>query len=257
MKTIDFFRQRLPDYLAELEELVAIESPTGDTAGTAAGAEWLSERLSPFGDLSRQDLAGYGPLLRLRRSGTAQRVMLIGHLDTVWQVGSWDRLWRESDGRIFGPGIYDMKGGLLFIVELLRWIDATGAEHPTLDIVINPDEEIGSVASRHLIREVARNSDLALVLEPSNSEGVIKLARKGSGEMVLNITGKSAHQGVEPEAGVNAVVEAAHQIMRLLELQDLDAGTTVGPNVLHAGSASNVVPGPRRAPHRRPRLDRR
>lgn len=242
MSTIDHFRHRLPDHLRELRELVAIETPTGDAARVGEAAAWLSERLAPFGELSSRDLQGYGPLLRLRRPGTAHRVMLSGHMDTVWAVGSWGDLWREHNGQIFGPGIYDMKGGLLFIVELLRWLDATGAEHPTLDILINPDEEIGSVASAAAIRESALENDLVLVLEPTTRDGVVKLARKGSGEYRLAIRGRSAHQGVEPELGVNAVVEAAHQVMRLLELQDLVAGSTLGPNVLIGGTASNVVP---------------
>lgn len=232
----------MPQYLAELRELVAIETPTGTVEGAERAAEWLAQRLSPFGRLSREPMTGHGPLLHLHRAGTDHRVMLVGHYDTVWPVGSWPELWRECDGRIFGPGIYDMKGGLLFIIELLRWLDATGAEHPTLDIVLNPDEEIGSVASGKFIRRTARNNDLALVLEPSTTDGVIKLARKGSGEYILTIHGRAAHQGAEPELGVNAVVEVAHQVLALLELQDLNAGTTVGPNVLEASGASNVVP---------------
>jgi len=242
VNTIDFFNHRLGRYLNELKELVAIETPTGHVSGTEDAADWFEERLSPFGDVSRTKLDGFGSLLRLRRPGTAHRVMLAGHLDTVWPLGSWPDLWSEENGSIHGPGIYDMKGGLLFILELLRWLDATGADHPTLDIVIHPDEETGSVGSRRIIRETARANDLVLVLEPSTSDGVIKLARKGSGEYALTIHGRAVHQGVEPEAGVNAIVEATHQIGRLLELQDLAAGSTVGPNVLNAGSASNVVP---------------
>lgn len=242
MTTIDHFRRRLPLVLAELEEIVAIESPTRDVEGAGRAAAWLEEKLAPFGRLSREQMAGFGPLLHLERVGTDHRVMLIGHLDTVWPVGSWPELWRESGGRIFGPGIYDMKGGLVFIIELLSWLDATGTEHPTLDIFINPDEEVGSLGSRTIICDAARRADLALVLEPTTPEGVIKLARKGSGEYVLTIHGRSAHQGVEPELGVNAVVEAAHQVGRLLELQDLESGTTVGPNVIRAGSVSNVIP---------------
>jgi len=242
VNTIDHFRHRLPDYLTELRELVALETPSEDCARIETASAWLAERLAPFGEISSRDLNGYGPLLRFRRPGTTHKVMLVGHIDTVWAVGSWPELWREENGRIFGPGVYDMKGGLLFMVELLRWLDATGAEHPTLDILINPDEEIGSVGSVRHIRESARENDLVLVLEPSTSAGIIKLARKGSGEYRLAIHGRSAHQGVEPELGVNAVVEAAHQIMRLLELQDLEAGSTVGPNVLRSGTASNVVP---------------
>ncbi|HSN53086.1 MAG TPA: M20/M25/M40 family metallo-hydrolase [Candidatus Sulfomarinibacteraceae bacterium] len=242
MSTVDVFRARLPAYLAELRELVAIETPTGHEGNATRAAAWLGERLSPFGELEQENLAGHGPLLRLRRPGRGPRVMLVGHLDTVWPVGSWPDLWHEADGVVSGPGVYDMKGGLLFVVELLRWLDGAGIEHPSLEIVINPDEEVGSRASRHRIREIAAGCDAALVLEPTTRDGVVKVARKGSGEVVLTVHGRSAHQGVEPELGVNAVVEAAHQVLRLLELQDLAVGTTVGPNVVAAGSASNVVP---------------
>jgi glutamate carboxypeptidase len=239
---VEHFRLRLPSFLAELRELVAIESPTGDAAGLDRAASWLGERLAPLGELGLEPAGGAGRLLRLRRPGAAHRVMLVGHLDTVWPVGSWPELWREHDGRVFAPGVYDMKGGLLFILELLRWLEASGAEHPSLEVVINPDEEIGSPATGRRIREIAAGCDLALVLEPASPEGFLKLARKGSGEVVLTIHGRAAHQGVEPELGVNAVVEAAHQVGRLLELEDRELGTTVGPNVLSAGCASNVVP---------------
>jgi glutamate carboxypeptidase len=239
---MDHFRGRLPAMLAELETLVAMETPSGAFAAVEHAAGWLDARLAPFGDTRREVVAGYGPLLRLERPGTGPRVMIIGHLDTVWPVGSWPQLWRQADGRIYGPGVYDMKGGLLFMLELLRWLDATGRGHPTLDLVINPDEEVGSIGSGARIREIAADADIALVLEPSTTDGVLKLARKGSGEYRLTIRGRSAHQGVEPELGVNAVVEAVHQIERLLEHEDRPLGTTIGPNVLNAGTASNVVP---------------
>ena len=242
MSTLQYFAGRVDTILAELRELVAIETPTGDLAGLDLAAAWLGDRLAPFGELTTEALGQHGPLLRLRRPGSAHRVMIIGHMDTVWPVGSWPELWREDDGMVSGPGVYDMKGGLLFIVELLRRFDAEGGDHPSLDIVINPDEEIGSVGSRSAIQRIAKENDLALVLEPTNVDGVIKLERKGSGEFRLTIHGRSAHQGVEPELGVNAVVEAAHQIRSLLALQDLERGTTVGPNKITAGSASNVVP---------------
>jgi len=240
--SLDIFRERLPGFLNELQELVAIETPTGDAGAIERAVTWLELRLAGLADTHRYVVPGHGPMLRAQRAGSDRRVMLVGHLDTVWPVGSWAELWRASGDRIFAPGVYDMKGGVLFIVELLRWLDRTGADHPTLDIVINPDEETGSLGSRDLIRRVAEDCDLALVLEPTTVDGIIKLARKGSGEFRLTIHGRAAHQGVEPERGVNAVVEAAHQIGRLLELADPEAGTTVGPNVIHAGTASNVVP---------------
>jgi len=242
VSTIEYFRGRLPHFLKELREFVEIETPTGHIENIERAADWLSDRLGPFGELRTETMGDHGPMLRLRRPGTAHRVMLVGHMDTVWPVGSWPHLWRQEENTIRAPGVYDMKGGLLFIIELLRWLDETGTEHPTLDIVINPDEEIGSTISGARIREIAAENDLVLVLEPSTLDGVVKLARKGSGEFRLTIRGRSAHQGVEPELGVNAVIEATHQIRQLLAMQDLEAGTTIGPNVLHAGSASNVVP---------------
>jgi glutamate carboxypeptidase len=241
VNTLDHFRRRLPGFAAELEELVGLETPTGDVPRMGEAAAWLGRRMAPFGALTVETIEGYGPMLRLRRPGAGHRVMLIGHLDTVWPVESWPELWREDGGVLRGPGVYDMKGGLLFILELLRHLDASGAAHPSLDVLITPDEEVGSIASGPRICEIAAENDLALVLEPSSLDGVIKLARKGSGEFRLTIHGRSAHQGVEPEAGVNALVEASHQITRLLAVEAPERGTTIGPNVLHAGTASNMV----------------
>jgi glutamate carboxypeptidase len=240
--SIEHFRRRLPSFVTELRELVAIETPTGHVVQANQAADWLAGRLSGFGDLTTETLPGYGRVLRLHRPGTAARVLLVGHYDTVWPIGSWPQPWRESGGRAFGPGVYDMKGGLLFLIELLRRLDAAAIEHPTLDVIINPDEEVGSPGSRRAIEALAAASDVALVLEPTTADGVIKVARKGSGEVTLTVRGRSAHQGAEPERGVNAVVEAAHQVLRLLELDDRALGTTVGPNLITAGSASNVVP---------------
>ena len=152
MSVLETFERRLPGYLAELRELVEIETPTGNVVQAGLAAGWLADRLSPFGEIELEHIAGY----------------------TVWPVGSWAEPWREVGGSVFGPGAYDMKGGLLFVVELLRWLDATGADHPTLDIVINPDEEIGSLASAKRIREIATENDLALVLEPSTADGIAR-----------------------------------------------------------------------------------
>jgi glutamate carboxypeptidase len=167
---------------------------------------------------------------------------LLAHYDTIWPTGSWRNPWNISEGRAHGPGIYDMKGGLLFILWMLRYIEASGYDHPEIEILLNPDEEIGSPASRPHIEEAARRADFALVLEPCTLDGSLKVARKGSAEYVVTIRGRSSHQGAEPEQGINAVVEAAHQIVRLLELEDLATGSTVGPNVIAGGRTSNTVP---------------
>ncbi len=241
MATIDFFTGDLAHYLGDLRQLVELDTPTGDAGRAGRAAEWLAERFSRVADVETEVLPDFGPLLKVRRAGTGSRVLLLAHYDTVWPAGSWTEPWQERDGRIYGPGIYDMKAGLLYILWLLRWLEDTGRTHPHLEILLNPDEEVGSPGSRPAIEAAARASDLVLVLEPATPAGDLKLERKGSGEYVVTIRGRSAHQGAEPELGVNAVVEASHQILRMLELEDPAAGTTVGPNVILGGTSSNTV----------------
>ena len=242
MNSLDFFRDHLQDYLDELQAFTAIETPSGDLDNLERAARFLTERLAPLGRPERCDLQDYGPLLRLRREGVGSRVLLLAHYDTVWPVGSWQSLWNIDHGRAHGPGVFDMKGGLLFILWMLRFFDAGGLDRPEIEVLLNPDEEFGSPVSRSYIEEAARRANFVLVLEPCNLDGNLKVARKGSGEYVVTIRGRSSHQGAEPEKGVNAVVEAAHQILRMLELEDAAAGTTVGPNVMTGGQTSNTVP---------------
>lgn len=242
MKSLDFFNHHLDDFLGELRALTEIEAPTGDPENLDRAAAYISELLDPLGDLTSDDLEGHGRILHVDRRGTGPRVLLLAHYDTVWPPSSWPSPWRVDGGRVYGPGVYDMKGGLLFIPWLLRYLEISGLPHPHLEVLLNPDEEIGSPASRGHIEEAARRADFVLVLEPTNLEGDLKLERKGSGEYVVTVHGRATHQGVEPERGVNAVVEAAHQVLRLLELEDPALGTTVGPNMIAGGRASNMVP---------------
>ena len=241
MDTVRYFAERLPRYLEELRALVTIETPTGDVARAERAAEAIATAFSGLGTVDREPLAEFGPLLRVRRSGKGSRVLLLAHYDTVWPAGSWDVPWLERDGRIWGPGVYDMKAGLLFLPWLLRWLEDSSRNHPDLEILLTPDEEKGSLGSRSRIRDAAERADFALILEPATPLGHLKLARKGSGEFLVDVAGRTAHQGAAPEEGVNAVVEAAHQVLRMLELQDAGAGTTVGPNIISGGSVSNAV----------------
>jgi glutamate carboxypeptidase len=242
MKSLDFFRGHLQDYLEELRAFTAIETPTGDLANLERAAVFLNDRLAPLGHPELSDLQDYGPLIRLRREGIGSRVLLLAHYDTVWPVGSWQNPWNVGHGRAHAPGIYDMKGGLLFILWMLRYFDANGLDHPEIEVLLNPDEELGSPGSRSYVEEAARRASFVLVLEPCTLDGSLKVARKGSGEYVVTIRGRSSHQGAEPEKGVNAVVEASHQILRMLDLEDAAAGTTVGPNVMTGGQTPNTVP---------------
>jgi glutamate carboxypeptidase len=241
MHTLDYFQRHLADYLDELRQFVEIETPTGNAEQSERAAAFLADRLSEFGELTPQHLDGFGPMLRLHRAGIGSRILLLAHYDTVWQLGSWQQLWREDDGRVFGPGVCDMKGGLLFIPWLMRCLVELGLPHPHIDVLLNPDEEVGSLGSQPHVRRAASRTDFALVLEPSNLDGCLKVGRKGSGDFFIDVIGRAAHQGAEPELGVNAVLEAAHQILRLSELEDQELGTTVGPNVVQGGTAPNAV----------------
>lgn len=242
MTTVEYFTSSLTDFLDELRMFVEIETPTGDVAQMNRAAAFLHTRLAPHGELSRLALTGFGSLLRLRRPGTEARVLLLAHYDTVWPLGSWPELWRQDSERAYGPGVYDMKCGLLFILWLLRRLDVDARSHPTLDIVLTPDEEVGSLASQSHVRNAAADADIALVLEPTTPDGGLKVARKGAGDYFIDIEGRAAHQGAEPELGANAVLEAAHQILKLNDLQDFESGTTVGPNVVSGGTVANTVP---------------
>lgn len=213
------------------------ESPSSDIG--------QAERICGVTSELGQDLLGVGPETvvtdgrpHLRWSFGQPRVMLLGHLDTVWPMGSLaHHPWIVRDGRVSGPGCFDMKAGVAQMLHAL-------ASLPSMEgvcILLTTDEEIGAPTSRALIESTARGVDAVLVLEPS-AEGRLKTGRKGAGTYVLRIEGRAAHAGLEPWAGVNAGVELAHQILAVSALGSDDRKTTVTPTVMSAGTASNVVP---------------
>jgi glutamate carboxypeptidase len=182
----------------------------------------------------------------LRGSGT-QKVLLIGHMDTVFADGTVaERPYKVVDGRAYGPGVDDMKGGLLcglYALDALRALAGAEAWLPfaELTFVANPDEEIGSVSSTPVIRKVAENADVAFILEAARANGNIVSARKGIADFVLEIAGRAAHAGVEPDKGRSAIVEAAHKTLALTALNGRWPGVTVNTGVINGGSRPNVV----------------
>ncbi|HEV2340487.1 MAG TPA: M20 family metallopeptidase [Candidatus Acidoferrales bacterium] len=233
-----------------LERTVNIESPSHDKAavdrmGAMIAAEW--KRRGARVTVLRQ--REYGNHIRaefsLARGRSADQVLVLGHLDTVYPLGTIRKMpFRISAGRAFGPGTFDMKGGLaiaLAAVDALRALRI----RPRRKIVFlwTSDEEIGSGTARRTIESEARRSKAALVLEPAfGSDGRLKTERKGVGEAEIIVTGRSAHAGIDPESGVNAVHELALQIARLLKLNNARRGITVQVNVINGGTASNAVP---------------
>jgi glutamate carboxypeptidase len=223
--------------LADLEGLVSVESPSDDLAANAACATHAAELAGRLLD-ARPERCTSGGRVHLRWVFGHPRVLVLGHLDTVWPNGTLARWpFAVADGRATGPGAFDMKAGVVQGFHALRALDSLDG----ICVLLTTDEEIGSPTSRELIEETARGLNATLVLEPS-AAGALKTERKGVSNYLVEITGRASHAGLEPEKGVNALIELAHQVLAIEGLARPDIGTTVTPTVATAGTASNVVP---------------
>lgn len=240
MKPLEHLSNRLPAILQELEAIVTLEAPSHDLAGLDRVARWLVQKFSPVGAVERVESPN-GPIVRVLVPGSSRRVLVLCHFDTVHPVGAFAPPWKVAGDRAYGPGVYDMKGNIVQLLWALRTNQALGLGWPQLELLFTPDEEVGSPSSRQAIESGALRNDLVLVLEAPMGNGDLKVARKGVGQYKLTAHGKPAHQGVEPEKGINAIVELSHQLPRVVALQDRDKGTTLGPNVIKGGTTSNVV----------------
>ena len=232
-----------------LKELVSVESPSADVDRNLRVAAELRSSLEQRGaSVEGHTAPGYGEHLVARvegESGSGPPLLVIGHMDTVCEVGTLGRIPFAIDGpgdRVRGPGTYDMKGGLAVAITALDLLSSSGCR-PAGDILflITCDEEIGSPTSQGLIEEHAMRARGALVLEPPAPGGAAKTRRKGVGWVRVSVRGRPAHAGIEPEAGASAV----HELIRILEeirrLEDLERGTTINVGVVHGGTRANVV----------------
>jgi len=246
----DFCRAERAWLLETIESLVRLESPTDDKAAVDRCGAAIAARLTAIGGrvstLPRTDRGDH--LLAEFGCGTSQ-MLLLGHFDTVWPVGQIDRMPVEiRDGRLHGPGVFDMKTGIALGMLATRALLETGvALSKRIVMLWTTDEEVGSQTSRSPIEEEARRSDAVLVLEPSLPGGTLKTSRKGCGGYVLTVRGVSAHAGIEPEKGASAVQELAHQILRINALQNPAAGTSINVVQVSGGTRSNVIPDQARA----------
>ncbi|WP_086662026.1 M20 family metallopeptidase [Lentzea kentuckyensis] len=225
--------------LHTIERLVTCESPSTDLAAVARSADVTAEVGSALLGASPERIVLDGRThLRWRLGSGPRKVLLLGHHDTVWPIGSLARLpFEVRDGVLRGPGCFDMKTGLAMIFHAVASLDSPDG----VTVLVTGDEEIGSPSSRGLIEEEARQHTAVLVTEGSADGGALKTERKGTSMYEVTLHGRAAHAGLEPERGVSATVEAAHQVLAVSELTDLAVGTTVTPTVLSAGTTMNTV----------------
>jgi glutamate carboxypeptidase len=226
-----------------LGELVNIETPSDDRSGLDRFAERLRTLFAEFGSI---ESAGSGHLL-LKVQGRepgVRHALALCHFDTVWPLGSLNQnpFSVDAEGVARGPGCFDMKGGIVVLLFALAGLRACGYQpRRPLRVLFTSDEEVGSPTSRPLIEQIARDTAVAFVLESPLPGGTLKTARKGTGDYRLRIAGRAAHAGVEPEKGISAVQELAHQVLALHALADREIGTTVNVGVVRGGTRPNVV----------------
>lgn len=231
-------------YLRDLEHLVNIDSHTADPEGVEAVAGFFERAFAEAGwSVRRVDIgAGAGPCLEATNGEPPYDALLLGHMDTVFPKGTVsDRPYSRDGDRAFGPGVVDMKSGLLFALYAARELTATGASG-SFCIAFNSEEETGSTSARPWIERLARESRSSIVLEPARASGNLVNQRKGIGHIHAVFHGRAAHAGVEPEKGASAVNEMARWIIELNELANVDRGTTLNTGLVSGGTGANVVP---------------
>jgi glutamate carboxypeptidase len=237
---------------ARLRELVEVESPSDDKAAVDAAVRLVAGLAEADGGrVKTHKQKQFGDVLEVRwgsARGGRKPVLLLGHLDTVWPLGTLKAMpWREREGRFWGPGVLDMKAGVVMALAAMRVLaeagrGAGGIKPRPVTLLLNSDEEVGSPVSRGITERLALESEAVLVLEPA--EGLAcKTARKGVGEYRLHVTGVAAHSGVDFARGHSAVLELARLLETVAEFTDLRVGRTVNPGVIGGGTRSNVVAG--------------
>ncbi len=242
----------LDPYLEDLKTIVNIDSGTYTKAGIDRVGAYLQERFTDFGFSTSFDRqAQYGDHLVATHTGSnpsGPRLLLIGHIDTVFSEGEVARrpfTLKRSGGKTIatGPGVLDMKSGVLIgMYSLHLLIQAREAAYQSATFICNSDEEIGSPSSRPLIQELARQADAVLVFEPGRAEETVVSSRRGCGQYRVEVHGLSAHAGVEPQRGRNAILELSYQVQKMQALNGTVAGTTLSVGIISGGERTNVVP---------------
>ncbi len=242
----DWLSGHLDHMVADLGTFVSLETPSQEVPLLDVGFDWLNDwlvgSLGKPAEFRRHSDPEYGSTLVSRYAGEGPgKVALLSHYDTVWRSGTLaERPFSVQDGIATGPGIFDMKAGVVQGLWAVRALDRLGIRRPDLVLVFNPDEEVGSVSSRALIEDACRDCDAVLVLEPSFG-GALKTARKGVGIYEISAKGVAAHAGLDPERGASAITALMQRCLSALDLADPAAGSTVSIGTFHGGSRTNVV----------------
>ena len=244
-------RAALPEMTGDLRTLAELETPSDDkellATGLAAVEAWTHHRLGPPDKSRRHDGGAHGDMLELLYRGTSPAVVLVlCHYDTVWPAGTlaeWPFRVSE-DGRATGPGIFDMKCGLVQAVWALRLLRELDLPRPSVRLLFNGDEEIGSPASRPVIERLSEDATATLVCEASaGPQGALKTARKGVGLFEVTVEGVEAHAGLDPDKGASAVHALAELVTLIAGVGSRERGTTVNVGLISGGTGRNVIAG--------------
>ena len=251
-QVVEQAEQFMQEYLDDLKAIVNIDSGTYSRPGVDRVGAYLQERFQAFGfstHFDRQER--FGDHLIATHTGNAPagpRILLIGHIDTVFPEGEAQRrpfaISQQNGKRIAtGPGVLDMKSGVLIGMYGLHILISTRqANYQQATFICNSDEEIGSPSSKPLIQELARQADAVIVLEPGRAKETVVSSRRGSGQYHVEVRGISAHAGVEPQRGRNAILELSYQVQKMQALNGTVPGTTLSVGIIHGGERVNVVP---------------
>ncbi len=245
---LSYVKSKQNELITLIREMVECESPSDDAAAVNRFVDLVAVRVAGLGNVQTFPGGRFGKHMQvefllpgLKKSG---QILALGHSDTVWPLGTLQVMpFKEEKGRLWGPGVLDMKAGVAFFIFAMRALRDLHIEVKRKVVLqLNSDEEVGSDSSRALTEKMAKKSRAVLVLEPGTGlQGKLKTARKGVGVYHVQAKGVAAHAGVDFSAGASAIVELARQIEKIAGFTNLKAGTTVNPGVIHGGTRSNVI----------------
>ena len=246
-ETLEYFKKREGAMIDATREIVEIESPSYDVERSKTVQLWIENEARKVGldlEIERIPADGFGEHLIIRAfPGDAKPYLLLGHSDTVHPVGTKEQNPTRIEGeKFYGCGIFDMKAGIVLMLEALRYFAETGTKPSRpITIFLSCDEEVGSYSGRPLLEKEAANAEACLVFEPS-AAGRVKTGRKGTGMYTVRAHGVPAHAGLDPEKGASAILELSRQIERLQSFNKIEAGTTVNVCTMRGGTTTNVIP---------------